>query len=153
MAIKKSDLYSSLCASSDELRSNAVLASTVRPNLQSHLLFKGEVSRLICFTGFCVAWCRERATHPGYVLFSTFVGCVDQQIYALLIGSNYPAIKSGDVRTLQIPLAPQPELTVIAKVLTEMDAELALLEQRREKTRALKQAMMQKLLTGRTRLV
>jgi type I restriction enzyme S subunit len=34
-----------------------------------------------------------------------------------------------------------------------MDAELTALEQRREKTRALKQAMMQELLTGRTRLV
>jgi type I restriction enzyme S subunit len=34
-----------------------------------------------------------------------------------------------------------------------MDAELAALEQRREKTRALKQAMMQELLTGKTRLV
>jgi len=34
-----------------------------------------------------------------------------------------------------------------------MDAELATVEQRREKTRALKQAMMQELLTGRTRLV
>ncbi len=32
-------------------------------------------------------------------------------------------------------------------------AELAALERRREKTRALKQAMMQELLTGRTRLV
>jgi type I restriction enzyme S subunit len=31
--------------------------------------------------------------------------------------------------------------------------ELAALEQRREKTRALKQAMMQELLTGRTRLI
>ena len=40
-----------------------------------------------------------------------------------------------------------------AEVLTEMDGELAVLEQRREKTRALKQAMMQELLTGRTRLV
>jgi type I restriction enzyme S subunit len=30
---------------------------------------------------------------------------------------------------------------------------LAVLEQRREKTRALKQAMMQELLTGRTRLI
>jgi hypothetical protein len=34
-----------------------------------------------------------------------------------------------------------------------MDAEIAALEQRRDKTRALKQAMMQQLLTGRTRLV
>jgi len=45
-----------------------------------------------------------------------------------------------------------PEQTDIAEVLTEMDAELAALEQRREKTRALKQAMMQELLTGRIRL-
>jgi type I restriction enzyme S subunit len=46
-----------------------------------------------------------------------------------------------------------PEQTAIASVLTEMDGELAVLEQRREKTRALKQAMMQELLTGRTRLL
>ena len=46
-----------------------------------------------------------------------------------------------------------PEQTAIATVLSEMDGELAVLEQRREKTRALKQAMMQELLTGRTRLV
>ena len=46
-----------------------------------------------------------------------------------------------------------PEQTAIASVLTELDAELAALDQRREKTRALKQAMMQELLTGRTRLV
>jgi hypothetical protein len=50
-------------------------------------------------------------------------------------------------------LPPKPEQTAIAEVLGEMDAELAALEQRREKTRALKQAMMQSLLTGRIRLV
>ncbi len=33
-----------------------------------------------------------------------------------------------------------------------MDAEIAALEQRRDKTRAIKQGMMQQLLTGRTRL-
>jgi type I restriction enzyme S subunit len=50
-------------------------------------------------------------------------------------------------------MPPLPEQTAIAEVLGDMDAELAGLEQRREKTRALKQAMMQELLTGRTRLV
>ena len=34
-----------------------------------------------------------------------------------------------------------------------MDAELAALETRRDKTRDLKQGMMQELLTGRTRLI
>jgi type I restriction enzyme S subunit len=34
-----------------------------------------------------------------------------------------------------------------------MDAEIETLEQRRNKTRALKQGMMQELLTGKTRLI
>ena len=41
----------------------------------------------------------------------------------------------------------------IAEVLSDLDAELAGLEQRRAKTLALKQGMMQELLTGRTRIV
>ena len=47
----------------------------------------------------------------------------------------------------------QLEQTAIAEVLSDMDAELTELEQRRDKTRDLKQGMMQELLTGRTRLV
>jgi type I restriction enzyme S subunit len=38
-------------------------------------------------------------------------------------------------------------------VLSDIDAELATLERRLAKTRALKQGMMQELLTGKTRLV
>ena len=56
-------------------------------------------------------------------------------------------------KTCSFHFHPSAEQTAIAEVLTDMDAELAALEQRREKTRALKQAMMQELLTGRTRLV
>jgi len=37
--------------------------------------------------------------------------------------------------------------------LSDMDTELSALEARRDKTRALKQAMMQELLTGKTRLI
>ena len=50
-------------------------------------------------------------------------------------------------------LADIEEQTAIAGVLSDMDAELAALEQRRAKTRALKQGMMQELLTGRIRLI
>ena len=45
------------------------------------------------------------------------------------------------------------EQQAIASILTDMDAEIASLEQKRDKTRALKQGMMQELLTGKTRLV
>jgi type I restriction enzyme S subunit len=45
------------------------------------------------------------------------------------------------------------EQRAIAAVLTDMDAEIAALEQKRDKTHALKQGMMQELLTGRIRLL
>jgi type I restriction enzyme S subunit len=51
-------------------------------------------------------------------------------------------------------LAPSPvEQRAIATILSDLDAEIAALEARRDKTRALKQGMMQELLTGKTRLV
>jgi len=48
---------------------------------------------------------------------------------------------------------PKEEQTAIATVLSDMDAEIAALEARRDKTRRVKQGMMQELLTGKTRLV
>lgn len=54
---------------------------------------------------------------------------------------------------ITVSLPKMAEQDSIAQVLSEMDAELASLEQQRDKTRALKQGMMQELLTGRTRLV
>ena len=62
-------------------------------------------------------------------------------------------LNKGIVQDFQIPLPSREEQTAIAAVLSDMDAELTALEARRAKTRALKQAMMQELLTGRTRLL
>jgi type I restriction enzyme S subunit len=62
-------------------------------------------------------------------------------------------LNAGMVRALAIGVSKLPEQSAIAAVLSDMDAELAALEQRLAKTRALKQGMMQELLTGRTRLV
>lgn len=69
-------------------------------------------------------------------------------------GSTFESVNSTDVRAIEIQLPSDPEeQTAIAAVLADMDAELAALEQRLIKTRALKQGMMQELLTGRTRLL
>lgn len=62
-------------------------------------------------------------------------------------------MSSTDVKALEIVIPPTPaEQTAIATVLADMDAEIAALEARRAKTQALKQGMMQDLLTGRIRL-
>lgn len=135
------------------LRNNDILVSTVRPNLQSHLLFQEKPGNWVCSTGFCVLRCQEKITNPSFIFFQLFSDCVKRQIDTLLTGSNYPAINSGDVRALEIPIPNYKEQVAIACVLSDMDAELESLEQRREKTRAIKQGMMQELLTGRTRLI
>jgi type I restriction enzyme S subunit len=75
-------------------------------------------------------------------------------IMALRVGSGLPNVQKTALLAFSLPVpADLPEQTAIATVLSDMDLELAALEQRRDKTRALKQGMMQELLTGRTRLV
>jgi len=62
-------------------------------------------------------------------------------------------LNKGMVQDFRLSLPPLSEQTAIATVLSDMDAELSKLVARRDKTRDLKQAMMQELLTGRIRLV
>src|SRR5258708_1567913 len=64
-----------------------------------------------------------------------------------------PNLSGQIVKSIEISLPPKPEQQAIATVLSDMDTEIVILEQKREKTRALKQGMMQELLTGRIRLI
>ncbi len=68
-------------------------------------------------------------------------------------GSTRQRIGLAELKQLPFVAPPLAEQTAIAGVLSDMDAEFAALEQRLAKTRALKQGMMQELLTGRTRFV
>ena len=62
-------------------------------------------------------------------------------------------ISAAALSRIKIRIPSAPEQTAIAGVLSDMDAELAALEARLDKTYDLKQAMIQELLTGKTRLV
>jgi type I restriction enzyme S subunit len=69
-------------------------------------------------------------------------------------GSGVPTLNRNDAHAYHVQIPPtKAEQTAIAQMLSVMDEELAALEKRRDKTRALKQAMMHELLSGRTRLV
>lgn len=75
-------------------------------------------------------------------------------IYAAQTGGAQPHVQPKDLAPLSISIPDDiAEQSAIAVVLTDMDAEITALETRRTKTYALKQAMMQELLTGRTRLI
>ena len=67
-------------------------------------------------------------------------------------GTHMPRADWNIVSRIELPLPPLPEQQAIATILSDMDAEIAALERRLDKTRAIKQGMMQQLLTGSIRL-
>ncbi|MDO8843437.1 restriction endonuclease subunit S [Methylicorpusculum sp.] len=65
-----------------------------------------------------------------------------------------PHISPADIRSFQITIPPtKAEQIAIAQILTDMDAEITVLDTKLTKARAVKQGMMQQLLTGKIRLV
>ena len=78
----------------------------------------------------------------------------EQSIMGLRVGSGLPNVQKTALLAfeLHLPIS-QIEQTAIAAILSDMDTEIAALEQKRDKTRMMKQGMMQELLTGRIRLV
>ena len=56
------------------------------------------------------------------------------------------------IKSILLPLPTLDEQRAIAQILSDMDAELDALERKRAKYRAVKQGMMQQLLTGKIRL-
>ena len=73
-------------------------------------------------------------------------------MYALAQGATRYNLSTRRFLGLRFPLPPLPEQRAIATVLSDMDAEIAALARRLAKIRALKQGMMQQLLTGTIRL-
>jgi len=75
------------------------------------------------------------------------------EVASISYGTHMPRADWSVIRNFEFRLPSIEEQTAIASLLSDMDAEITALEARRNKTRALKQAMMQELLTGKTRLV
>jgi type I restriction enzyme S subunit len=67
-------------------------------------------------------------------------------------GTTFREITLADLRRINILIPPPPEQRAIAEVLSDADALLGRLERLITKKRDLKQAAMQQLLTGQTRL-
>jgi type I restriction enzyme, S subunit len=139
----------------EEITDLAAARMMVIPKGTLVMSFKLSIGKL-AFVG-CDMYSNEAICH-----FSALRGDGDYLYYALgrTDFSRYgkQAVKGytlnmESLAVVEIPFPSLEEQKAIATVLSDMDAEIAALERRRDKTRALKQGMMQELLTGRTRLV
>ncbi|MCZ7538804.1 MAG: restriction endonuclease subunit S [Anaerolineae bacterium] len=130
------------------------------------LLFtgSGETSEEI---GKCVAFLGEEEAYAGgdIVIFSPrgqnsmYLGylmnhsSVANQKARFGQGDAVVHISARNLGQLELCLPSINEQTTIAQALSDMDDEIAALEKQRDKTWALKQGMMQELLTGKMRLI
>ena len=99
--------------------------------------------------GFKSLVCKDNISNEFlYYLLLT----LKSEMMARATGSTFLEISKHDVASIELLVPSYNEQSSIATVLSDMDTEIASLEQRLDKTRAIKQGMMQQLLTGRVRL-
>jgi len=86
-----------------KVKKGDVLFSTVRPNLEGYARINGQVNNLIASTGFAVLSPKE-ITDTDFIYQYLYSYDIKRQIYALVVGSNYPAVNSSDVANLKFSI-------------------------------------------------
>ena len=140
-------------------------AQAALPIGQGDLLFAGsgetieDIGRCAAYLGSSIAYAGGDiivlTPSEGNSLYLSHLlnhASVSEQKARMGHGATIAHINSSSLAQIEICFPPIPEQHAIAAVLSDMDAEIAALQERRDKTIALKQGMMQELLMGKTRL-
>lgn len=156
--------YSGYTSSTISYVSKAIAAKAL-PIRPGDLLFAGsgetreEIGTCVAFTGTQPAVAggdilvlRASGVNPIYVASLANTPVVAAQKARLGQGDAVVHINSRALASIEIDLPPADEQNAIASVLVDVDQEIERLERRIAKATAMKQGMMQQLLTGRTRL-
>jgi len=142
------------------------VAATATPLKQGDLLFAGsgetkeEIGKCVAFienirayAGGDIVILRPNSANAMFLGYYCNTAPISAQKASRGQGDAVVHISATALSSIEIKIPRVEEQTAIATVLSDMDAEIAALEARRDKTRVLKQGMMQELLTGRIRLV
>ena len=127
-----------------------VLMSTVRPNLQGFSLIRDEAINLIASTGFAVITATK--CNNEYLYQYLFSSEISRQFHKMLVGSNYPALNSSDIRKLNLAVPPLREQKAIAHILSLMDYTIDINNSLLAIKESRKKWLMQNLLSGKKRL-
>ena len=122
-----------------------VLLATVRPNLKGFAYFNKEVENIVASTGFSVIEENGKAD-TRFIYHHLYTRTITAQIYAITVGSNYPAINSSDVKKLKIPLPTLPEQKKIANFLSNLDQQIQLIEAQVQARQEHKKGLLQHML-------
>ncbi|SDX76212.1 type I restriction enzyme, S subunit [Allochromatium warmingii] len=114
------------------VRTNDVIVSTTRPNLNAVAKIPSELDEQICSTGFCVLRAKPEID-PDFLFFFTQSQSFINSLSELVVGALYPAVKDSQVFSQEIYLPPLPEQQRIAQLLK---TKLAAVERARQASEA-----------------
>ncbi len=140
---------SSSTSSKYRFRAGDVLFGRLRPYLRKFWLADSDG---ICTTEIWPLAVDEQGAFNGF-LHTTVQAASFVDAASISYGTHMPRADWAVVKNFVVRLPPPDEQRAIAAVFLDIDDELAVLDQRCDKTRLVKQGMMQELLSGRTRLV
>ena len=128
-------------------RADDVLFGKLRAYLRKYWLANRDG---VCSTEIWALVGNRRLVTPEF-LFQMVKADSFIEVTSTAYGTHMPRSDWNVVKNYEAAIPALEEQTAIAAVLSDMDAELAALEARLAKARALKRGMMQELLTGKTR--
>ena len=111
------------------------------------------VTETLAYAGGDILILRAKNVSSLYFGYMLNMPAAARQKASLSQGDAVVHISATALAQVTVDVPSVEEQNAIATVLTDIDSDIAALEARRDKTRDLKQAMMQELLTGNTRLV
>lgn len=129
-----------------------VIFSTVRPNLLGYAIVDFDTSNHLCSTGFAVITPNVESD-TNFIYQQLYSNLFQRQVFSKVTGSNYPAINSTDFNNIKLNWpTDKNERKEIGDLLTSIELEVQLLYNKRKLLEKQKKALMQQLLTGKTRI-
>lgn len=126
---------------------NITGASIGRSAVADERVMGGNVNQHVCE----IRTDREKLD-PRYLASYLLSASGQRQIESFQAGGNRQGLNYGQIRSFLVPRPPLTEQRAIAEALSDVDGLLGALEALIAKKRGIKQAVMQRLLTGKTRL-
>ena len=133
----------------------AILVSKLNPRIPRVWAPTKIPTEAIASTEFLVLTPKEVVSRQYlFVVCSSPSFCVQMELAATGTTGSHQRISPTEALNINVSLPVEvEEQQAIAQILSDMDTEIEALKQKRDKYKAIKQGMMQELLTGKTRLV
>ena len=124
------------------LKENDILYQCVRPYQLNNYIFEGDTIQCVASTGYA----QLRTTQfPLYIFQALHTKRFTNQVLERCTGTNYPAINSSDLGTVEVPICSLPEQVKIGSLLALIDSRIKTQSKIIEELTALRSALLEKV--------